>query len=180
MSTADLFGDPPPATPLAPSAGPSAPASAGASSTADTFDECTGSKPVPHPFLGILRVARCEQHMYLTMASLLRQRAMSALFGGGVGPTRREGLEVRDHRRDLVGWQVTEPRPVAGRHAQHVPAAPRPDVHERDRGRAADHDRRRRRVVDDRAEDARRHAAMVRQRRASASGALRRSPRSMR
>src|SRR5262245_33056251 len=37
-------------------------ADAGAASSSDV---CAGSKPVPHPFEGILRTARCEQEMFL-------------------------------------------------------------------------------------------------------------------
>ncbi|MEO7328077.1 MAG: hypothetical protein ABI193_05840 [Minicystis sp.] len=61
---------PSPTEPVTPTPGTSAPV---APTTAEAFDECVGSKPVPHPFLGILRVARCEQHMYLTMASVAGQ-----------------------------------------------------------------------------------------------------------
>lgn len=37
------------------------------------FDPCTGSKPVPHEYHGVLRNARCDQDMFLTMASVAEQ-----------------------------------------------------------------------------------------------------------
>lgn len=64
--------------PAAPS--PAAPASASALPSAEPFDECAASKPVPHPFAGILRVARCEQHMYLTMASVAGQLGVQCAY----------------------------------------------------------------------------------------------------
>jgi hypothetical protein len=52
---------------------PPAPTAAPASTGDAAFDPCSKSGPVPHPYTGILRVARCEQDMFLTMASVAGQ-----------------------------------------------------------------------------------------------------------
>jgi hypothetical protein len=53
----------------------STPSSTGVASgkSGDEFDPCAGSAPVPKPYAGILRTARCDQDMFLTMASVAQQ-----------------------------------------------------------------------------------------------------------
>jgi hypothetical protein len=97
---------PAPVEPVAPSAGTSAPAAAGASSTAEAFDECAGSKPVPHPFLGILRVARCEQHLYLTMASVAGQLGVKCAYchAPPKAGEKDEDYPVMTPKKEIANW----------------------------------------------------------------------------
>jgi hypothetical protein len=67
---------PKPGTPPSATTGPQA----SATPSAPAFDECADSGPVPHPFSGILRVARCDQHMYLTMASVAGQLGVKCTY----------------------------------------------------------------------------------------------------
>ncbi|MFO0761100.1 MAG: cytochrome c3 family protein [Byssovorax sp.] len=91
-----------------PSPGTSSPAStsAAASGTSGAFDECAGSKPVPHPFSGILRVARCEQHMYLTMASVAGQLGVKCAYCHAPPKPgeKDEDYPVMTPKKEIANW----------------------------------------------------------------------------
>jgi hypothetical protein len=59
-AAAGCSGGAPPAEPPAPVAKPR--------QAASDFDPCQGSPPPPKAYLGVLREAKCDQHMFLTMA----------------------------------------------------------------------------------------------------------------
>jgi hypothetical protein len=105
---------PPPAPTEAPSAEPSAApaasaapsASASASASAKPFDPCDTSPPVPHPYFGILRVARCDQHMYLTMASVVTQLGVECKYCHVVDPNnaKKEIYPVMTPKKEIANW----------------------------------------------------------------------------
>jgi hypothetical protein len=103
---------PPPAPTEAPTAAPSAaPAasaapSASASASAKAFDPCDTSPPIPHPYFGILRVARCDQHMYLTMASVATQLGVECKYCHVVDPNnaKKEIYPVMTPKKEIANW----------------------------------------------------------------------------
>jgi hypothetical protein len=91
------------------SATPSASASAGAEPPPkkdDDFDPCEKSKPVPHPYYGILRVARCDQHMYLTMASVATQLGVECKYCHMPSKTdpKKEEYPVATPKKEIANW----------------------------------------------------------------------------
>src|SRR5262249_52760577 len=52
---------------------PVAPPAPAPKAKAETIDICKDSPPVPHSFSGVLRNARCDQDMYISMASVADQ-----------------------------------------------------------------------------------------------------------
>ncbi|HVY49420.1 MAG TPA: hypothetical protein VHB21_26190, partial [Minicystis sp.] len=78
------------------------------------FDPCADSKPVPHPYHGILRSARCEQEMFLTMASVADQLGVECtychvpLIQNGVPVPKKEDYPVMTDRKLVANWMSTE------------------------------------------------------------------------
>jgi len=99
-----------PAVSAVPSASPAASAAPLASASPKeapaAFDPCDGSKPVPHPFLGILRVARCDQHMYLTMASVATQLGVECNHCHVPSKTnpKEEEYPVMTAKKEIANW----------------------------------------------------------------------------
>jgi hypothetical protein len=97
--------------PAAPAA--SAPAPRAAAHASD-FDPCKDSKPMPHPYRGILRVARCEQDMYLTMAGIADQLGVDCRFchvplvENGHEVPKKEDYPVMTDRKLAANWMSTE------------------------------------------------------------------------
>lgn len=52
----------------------------GKKAAAADFDPCEGNRPPPKDYEGILRKARCDQDMYLTMASVSTQLGVECTF----------------------------------------------------------------------------------------------------
>jgi hypothetical protein len=105
---------PPPPADSAASAASAAPAasavsaapSASASVAAKPFDPCDTSPPVPHPYYGILRVARCDQHMYLTMASVATQLGVECKHCHVVDPNdaKKEIYPTMTPKKEIANW----------------------------------------------------------------------------
>jgi hypothetical protein len=106
---------PKPVSPPAPavSAAPEAPAaaaapsgSAKASAAPKPFDPCDTSPPLPHPYYGILRVARCDQHMYLTMASVAGQLGVECKHCHVVDPKNalKEIYPTMTPKKEIANW----------------------------------------------------------------------------
>jgi hypothetical protein len=82
--------------------------------TASNFDPCSNSKPMPHPYHGILRVARCEQDMFLTMAGVADQLGVDCRFchtpliENGHEVPKKEDYPVMTDRKLAANWMSTE------------------------------------------------------------------------
>jgi hypothetical protein len=100
----------------APAAPPVAagPVAAPRGAAVSNFDPCTESKPTPHPYKGILRVARCEQDMYLTMAGVAEQLGVECVFChvplvvNGQPVPKKEDYPVMTDRKLVANWMSTE------------------------------------------------------------------------
>ncbi len=85
-----------------------------AASSSSSFDPCSSSKPVPHPYKGILRVARCEQDMFLTMAGVAEQLGVECRFchapliESGHEVPKKEDYPVMTDRKLAANWMSTE------------------------------------------------------------------------
>jgi hypothetical protein len=96
--------------PAAPAETPAAARVAASSS----FDPCASSKPLPHPYHGILRVARCEQDMFLTMAGVADQLGADCRFchapliENGHEVPKKEDYPVMTDRKLAANWMSTE------------------------------------------------------------------------
>ena len=83
-------------------------------SSSSSFNPCSASKPVPHPYKGILRVARCEQDMYLTMAGVADQLGVDCRFchaplvENGHEVPKKEDYPVMTDRKLAANWMSTE------------------------------------------------------------------------
>jgi hypothetical protein len=89
------------------SASPPSPAPAPAAAPASTgFDICQGSPPVPHPFSLVLRNARCEQDMFITMASVADQLGVECAYchAPKAGDPSREDYPVPTPKKEIAGW----------------------------------------------------------------------------
>jgi hypothetical protein len=87
--------------PSASATAPSTPASA-----APAFDECKDSGPVPRPYEGILRGARCDQQRFLTMASVADQLGVVCVYCHVPSPTdpKKEDYPVMTPRKEIANW----------------------------------------------------------------------------
>jgi hypothetical protein len=111
LSFAGCGSSPTPAAPPRPAAS-AAPASPSVASTATAapqekeFDPCEGSPPVPHPYFGILRVARCDQHMYLTMASVATQLGVECKHCHVIDPKdpKKEIYPTMTPKKEIANW----------------------------------------------------------------------------
>jgi cytochrome c len=77
------------------------------SPTKKPFDPCDESGPVPREFAGILRVARCEQDMYLTMASVATQLGVECQHCHVVpDPTQPKKFDfpVMTPKKEIANW----------------------------------------------------------------------------
>lgn len=88
--------------PIPPQAKPAAPAA----SAAPEVDVCTGSKPVPHPFVGVLRNARCDQEMFITMASVADQLGVECTHchAPKAGEKNKEDYPVMTPKKEIANW----------------------------------------------------------------------------
>ena len=70
------------------------------------FDPCDGSPPVPHPYLGILRVATCEQDMYLRMASVVTQLGIECQYCHIQDQVNKKKFEfpVMTPKKEIANW----------------------------------------------------------------------------
>ena len=87
---------------------PSAPVTnaPGAARPASTVDICQGSPPVPHPFSLVLRNARCDQDMYITMASVADEFlgvTCSYCHAPSADP-KKEDYPAPTHNKEIAGW----------------------------------------------------------------------------
>jgi hypothetical protein len=82
----------------------------GTGSTTATGDVCVGSKPVPHPFEGILQSARCEQEMFLKMAWTADELGVECRFCHVPHPTdpKKEDYPVQTERKRIANWMSTQ------------------------------------------------------------------------
>jgi hypothetical protein len=96
---------------------PAAPADAVArprAAPASTFDPCKESKPVPHPYHGLLRAARCEQDMFLTMAGIADQLGVDCdfchvpLIQNGKPVPKKEDYPIMTDRKLAANWMSGE------------------------------------------------------------------------
>jgi hypothetical protein len=98
----------PPATTTAPAGGTAsaAPLLAVPAETAKPFDPCDGSPPVPREYLGILRVARCEQEMFLTMANVAGALGVECRHCHVPHPTdpKKEDYPVMTPKKEIANW----------------------------------------------------------------------------
>jgi hypothetical protein len=61
---------------------------------------------VPHPYAGILRVARCEQDMFLTMAGVATQLGVECKYCHVPHPTdpKKEDYPVMTPKKEIANW----------------------------------------------------------------------------
>jgi hypothetical protein len=87
------------------SAAPGAPAS-GSAPARESVDICKGSPPVPHPYALILRNARCDQDMYITMASVADQLGVqcSHCHAPLPGDPKKEDYPAPTPNKEIAGW----------------------------------------------------------------------------
>lgn len=90
--------------PKAPSPGASAAAPPG--SAAPAFDECKDSGPVPRPYEGILRSARCDQQRFLTMASVADQLGVVCVYCHVplASDPKKEDYPVMTPKKEIATW----------------------------------------------------------------------------
>jgi hypothetical protein len=95
---------PPPATAAPPAAG-AATTHPSATPAAD-FDICVGSKPIPHPYLGILRRARCDQDLFITMAGVATQLGVECRYCHVPDPSdaKKELYPVMTPKKEIANW----------------------------------------------------------------------------
>jgi hypothetical protein len=69
-------------------------------------DICKGSPPVPHPYTAILRNARCEQDMYITMASCADQLRVACNHCHAVKPAdpSEEDYPAPTPKKEVAAW----------------------------------------------------------------------------
>jgi hypothetical protein len=74
--------------------------------TAKPFDPCEGSKPPPREYAGLLRVAKCEQDMFLTMAGVAGQLGVECKHCHVPHPTDAKKLDypVMTPKKDIANW----------------------------------------------------------------------------
>jgi hypothetical protein len=74
--------------------------------TAKPFDPCDDSPPVPREFTGILRVARCKQDMFLTMASVATQLGVECKYCHVPHPTdpKKEIFPPMTPKKEIANW----------------------------------------------------------------------------
>lgn len=95
-----------PAYGCSPSAAPVAVPAPAAPAAAPDVDICAGSGPVPHAYAAILRNARCEQDMFITMASVADQLGVECKHCHVVkadDPT-REDYPAMTPRKEIASW----------------------------------------------------------------------------
>jgi hypothetical protein len=86
------------------STSPAAPAP-GAAPASQAVDICKGSPPVPHPFSLILRNARCDQDMYITMASVADQLGVACSYcHAPSADPKKEDYPAPTHNKEIAGW----------------------------------------------------------------------------
>lgn len=105
---------PAPTSTSAPTANTAPSAAAGTSSgapilspaTAKPFDPCDESPPVPREYTGILRVARCEQDMYLQMASVAAQLGVECTHCHVPHPIdpKKEDYPPMTPKKEIANW----------------------------------------------------------------------------
>src|SRR5262249_37795172 len=88
----------------APAPAPAAPAPA--APKAEEIDICKDSPPVPHPFSGVLRNARCDQDMYISMASVADQLGVECTHCHAVkkDDPKKEDFPVMTPKKELANW----------------------------------------------------------------------------
>src|ERR1700733_9821713 len=91
-----------------------APAATPRAAAGSNFDPCSESKPMPKAYKGILRSAKCEQDMYLTMAGVADQLGVECSFchvplAVTVQPVpKKEDYPVMTDRKMIANWMSTE------------------------------------------------------------------------
>ena len=95
---------PPPTAP--PTTAPTTAATVAATSSPGGFDPCAGSPPVPREFLGALKHARCEQDMFLTMASVADQLGVQCKHCHVPHPTdpKKEIYPPMTPKKEIANW----------------------------------------------------------------------------
>jgi len=88
---------------------PKAAPTAAPASAKPEVDICAGSPPVPHPFAGVLRNARCDQDMFITMASVAGQLGVECTHCHVVKATDRtkEDYPVMTPKKEIANWMST-------------------------------------------------------------------------
>jgi hypothetical protein len=91
-----------------PSPAPTAPAPPPEPGHSD-YDICTGSPPVPHALSGILRNARCDQDMYITMASVAEQLGVECkhCHAPKASDPTKDDYPVPTPRKAVANWMST-------------------------------------------------------------------------
>ena len=86
-----------------PAPGRPAPAAA---PTGPPVDICRGSPPVPHPYSLILRNARCDQDMYITMASVADQLGVGCSYCHApvAGDAKKQDYPAPTRDKEIAGW----------------------------------------------------------------------------
>jgi hypothetical protein len=98
----------PPAASNAPAKEGAKPAAPGKASK--PFDPCEGSPPVPRVYAGVLREAKCEQEMFLKMASVASQLDVECRFChvplvvGGKEDPKKEDYPVMTRKKETANW----------------------------------------------------------------------------
>jgi hypothetical protein len=74
--------------------------------TPKPFDPCEGSRPPPREYTGILRVAKCEQDMFLTMASVATQLGVECRHCHVPHPTdpKKEDFPPMTPKKEIANW----------------------------------------------------------------------------
>jgi hypothetical protein len=88
-----------------------------AAPTPAPFDACDGSPPVPHQYFGILRKARCEQDMFLTMAGVAGQLGVECKHCHAPHPTdpKKEDYPVMTPKKEIANWMSMQLMPALKR-----------------------------------------------------------------
>ena len=94
------------AAPVVKAPSPVGSASAPAASPGPAFDECKDSGPVPRPYQGILRGARCDQQRFLTMASVADQLGVVCVYCHVplASDPRKEDYPVMTPNKEIANW----------------------------------------------------------------------------
>jgi hypothetical protein len=102
-AAADAKSSPPAPTGSAVAGGPTPVLSP---TTPKPFDPCEGSPPKPREYTGILRVAKCEQDMFLTMASVAGQLGVECKHCHLPHPTdpKKEDYPPMTPKKEIANW----------------------------------------------------------------------------
>jgi hypothetical protein len=70
---------------------------------------CKGSAPVPHPVTGLLRNARCEQDMYISMASVAEQLGVECKYchAPKADDPKKDDYPVMTPKKEIANWMST-------------------------------------------------------------------------